>query len=271
MMEALPKYQANTVFLSDIHLGSASCHAESVNEFLQSIECKQLYLVGDIIDLWAIKRRRSGLCDDHLKVIKTLLSMARQGTEIYYITGNHDEGFRLFLKDYPFDKGLTNITLCNQHVYTSAAGLRYLVLHGDQFDKELQCHRWLNLLGDTIYGGLLRINRWWNKIRTRQGYGYWSLASAVKSKSARALQYIQDYEQAATTLAQRKGYDGIICGHIHIPADKQINGVHYLNTGDWQDSCSALIEHRDGSIELLCAQSWLRSRANSEVLLAQVI
>lgn len=271
MPYSAPKYRVNALFLSDLHLGTSSCHAESAMELLNSIDCRQLYLVGDILDLWVIKRRSLGLPEPHLQVIKKILSLARDGTEVIYITGNHDEGFRHVLKAYPFDYGLTNIKLCNRHDYVSRCGARYLVIHGDQFDKDVHCHPWLSWLGDSIYSALLRINHWWNKARTHKGHGYWSLASAVKSRSARALNYINDYELTASEFAKRKGYDGIICGHIHVPADKQLNDTHYLNTGDWQDSCSAVVEHCSGEFELLCAQSWLRSRANQEVLLARVV
>jgi len=270
-MSSITQYSVNTVFLSDLHLGSASCHAESINQFLQNVDCKKLYLVGDIIDFWAIKRRRVGLVDSHVDVIKTLLSKARQGTEVYYILGNHDEGFRALLKAYPFDHGLTNIKLCNHCDFVSALGKKYLVLHGDQFDKKIKCNPWLSYVGDTIYSGLIYVNHWWNKIRTKRGHGYWSLASAVKSKSPRALRYIRDYENAAILTAKRKGYDGILCGHIHIPADKKLDNIHYLNTGDWQDSCSAVVEHHNGELELIEAQDWLRSRANNEVFLARVV
>lgn len=264
-------YRINTLFLSDLHLGSSSCHAESINQLLCSIDCKTIYLVGDIVDFWAIKRRGVGLVESHVEVIKTLLIKARQGTKIHYVTGNHDDGLRSLLKAYPFEHGLTNINLCNQCNFISKSGKKYLVLHGDQFDNQLKCSPLINVLGDTIYDSLIYLNRLWNKARTKRGHGYWSLASAVKSKSSRARRYIQEFEQIATQMAKRKGYDGIICGHIHIPADKNLNDTHYLNTGDWQDSCSAIIEHENGELELLDGPNWLRSRANNEVFLARVV
>lgn len=264
------KYHVKTLFLSDIHLGTHSCHAEELLEFIDNIECKQLILVGDILDLWAIKRKRMGLKDAHVAIIERFLQLAKQGTEIIYITGNHDEGFRQVLKSYPFEHGLTNIKLCNRYVFRSSAGKNYVVVHGDQFDKDVRCHRLISWMGDTIYSSLLFANRWWNRIRIRHGHSYWSLASAVKSRSKKAMDYIAHYEQAAIQFAQRKEFDGIICGHIHVANNRVENGVHYLNTGDWQDSCTAIIEHNNGELELLNSPQWLRSRANDQVLLARV-
>ncbi|WP_133540927.1 UDP-2,3-diacylglucosamine diphosphatase [Idiomarina aquatica] len=137
-MHTIRPYRINTLFLSDLHLGSSSCHAESINQLLCSIDCKTIYLVGDIVDFWAIKRRGVGLVESHVEVIKTLLIKARQGTKIHYVTGNHDDGLRSLLKAYPFEHGLTNINLCNQCNFISKSGKKYLVLHGDQFDNQLK-------------------------------------------------------------------------------------------------------------------------------------
>lgn len=264
------QFVIDTLFLSDIHLGTVSCHAETLLEMLHAVHCKRIVLVGDIVDLWAIKAKRRGLCEQQLQVVKKLLSLARDGVEIIYIMGNHDAAFRKVLQDYPFDAGIANITMCNHYVFKTKNGQRYLAIHGDQFDGQVRCQRWLSALGDSIYSGLLVVNRWWNQRRSRQGRHYWSLAQAVKSKSARALQYIADYQAAATNFAKRKGFDGIICGHIHVAADMNLDGIHYLNTGDWQDSCTALVEHVDGELELLDVHSWLRSRTAEKTFLQVV-
>lgn len=257
----------DTLFLSDIHLGTVSCHAETLLELLSLTSCKRVVLVGDIIDLWAIKAKKRGLCERQLEVVKKLLGMARDGIEVVYVMGNHDAAFRQVLQDYPFDAGIANITLCNRYIHQSRDGQRFVVVHGDQFDNQVRCHRWLNRFGDTVYSGLLVANRWLNLRRSRQGQHYWSLAKAVKVKSARALRYIEDYQNAAVDYAFRKGFDGIICGHIHVPACTEINGIRYLNTGDWQDSCSAIVEHHNGAMELLEVHAWLRSRRSAKSLM----
>lgn len=272
LTQATPKTQfvIETLFISDIHLGTVSCHAETLVELLSVVRCKRIVLVGDIIDLWAIKAKRRGLCSAQLQVVKKLLSLARDGVEIIYIMGNHDAAFRKVLQDYPFDAGIANITMCNHYIFTAKNGQRYITIHGDQFDGQVRCQRWLSALGDSIYSGLLILNRWWNQRRTRHGHAYWSLAQAVKSKSARALRYITDYQAAATNYAKRKGFDGIICGHIHVAADLKLDGIHYLNTGDWQDSCTALVEHANGDLELFDVHSWLRSRSAEKTFLQSV-
>ncbi|MBY6064117.1 UDP-2,3-diacylglucosamine diphosphatase [Pseudidiomarina sediminum] len=248
----------DTLFLSDIHLGTISCHAETLLEFLDSVHCRRVVLVGDIVDLWSIKAKRRGLCEPQLQVVKKLLAMAREGIEIIYVMGNHDAGFRKVLADYPFDYGITNIKLCNQYVHETGLGKRFIVVHGDQFDNQVRCSRVLSSIGDGIYSALLLINRWWNRRRSHRGEHYFSLANAVKSRSGRALRYIHDYQQAAAEFAARKQFDGIICGHIHVAAMLEINDVSYLNTGDWQDSCTAIVEHLNGELELLEVPSWLR-------------
>lgn len=260
----------DTLFLSDIHLGTISCHAETLLEFLQMVHCRRVVLVGDIVDLWSIKAKRRGLCDAQLQVVKQLLAMAREGIEIVYVMGNHDAGFRKILADYPFDYGITNIKLCNQHVHQTRQGKRFIVVHGDQFDNQVRCPQLLSSLADSIYSGLLLVNRWWNRRRTHRGEHYFSLAKAVKSRSTRALRYIHDYQLAAADYAARKHFDGIICGHIHVPAMLEIDSVSYLNTGDWQDSCTAIVEHLNGELELLEVPAWLRSR-NAEKLLPQIV
>jgi len=264
------KPSVNTLFLSDIHLGSSTSHCELLLEFLKHIRFKKLVLVGDIIDLWAIRSKGQGLDESHIKVIRKLLKQAQEGVQVIYITGNHDGGLRQLLDDYPFDKGIVNIQLTNTYDYHALNGRRYIVMHGDQFDNQVRGHRLLNWVGDNIYEGLLKINRRFNRWRSRKGYVYWSLAKAVKSRSSQALKYVHRYQHAATAYAERKGYDGVICGHIHVPAERHFNNTHYLNTGDWQDSCSAIIEHENGDWELLDVPSWLNSQASIKQLKPRV-
>jgi UDP-2,3-diacylglucosamine pyrophosphatase LpxH len=238
------KQRVRTLWISDVHLGTRDCQAEHLSAFLKGYQADKVYLVGDIIDGW---KMRSGAYwpQAHTNVIRRLLTMSKRGTEVIYITGNHDEFLRRYSKLI-----LGNIQLVDEAVHVTVDGRRLLVIHGDQFDVITRYHRWLAFLGDSAYEFTLTLNRWLNHWRARYGYGYWSLSAYLKHKVKTAVSFISDFEQAIAHECVNRGLDGVVCGHIHHAEIRQVGGVEYLNCGDWVESCTALIEHLDGTIEL---------------------
>ena len=247
---AAQKTLHRSIFISDVHLGTKDCKAQELLEFFKFNRCEQLYLVGDIFDGW---RMRSGLYwhKSFNRVIRHILKLSKNGTPVYYITGNHDE----FLRKYA-NTAFDTIQLLNRATHISADNKRYLVIHGDQFEGVTRCSRLLKYIGDVGYEFLMMLNRGFNKARARCGYGYWSFAAFLKTHIHRARAYILDYEDAVAHGAQRQGYDGVICGHIHHAAKKDIRGITYLNTGDWVESCTAVVEDFEGKFSLI---HWLDS------------
>jgi UDP-2,3-diacylglucosamine pyrophosphatase LpxH len=234
------------LFLSDIHLGSRACQAERLLAFLKHYECRTIFLLGDIVDFWAL-RRVVYWPEAHNTVVQKLLRLARHGVEILYIPGNHDEA----LKSY-FDTSFGNVKLRKEYVHVAADGKRYALLHGDQYDQVTTCARWLSVLGDASYNMLVDLNRSlsWARRKLKLG-GHWSLADYAKRNIQGAASFISGFEVAVARHAKALAVDGVICGHIHTPAVKQLDGVVYLNCGDWVDSCTAIVEHLDGSMELV--------------------
>ncbi|MFP8966387.1 UDP-2,3-diacylglucosamine diphosphatase [Pokkaliibacter sp. CJK22405] len=240
-----PKKQVRTLWISDTHLGSKGCQAELLAEFLKSYECQQLYLVGDIIDGWRM-RKHLYWPQSHSNVLRRLLTLAKRGTRVVYITGNHDE----FLRRYsPLLFG--NIELADEAQYTSATGERWLITHGDLFDVITRYHRWIAFLGDSAYETSLVLNRWFNALRRRLGWGYWSLSAYLKHRVKKAVSFISDYEEALAHECRRRGFHGVICGHIHHAEMRKIGEVRYLNCGDWVESCTAMVEELDGTLRLI--------------------
>ncbi|MGE3773016.1 MAG: UDP-2,3-diacylglucosamine diphosphatase [Gammaproteobacteria bacterium] len=256
---AIPRLRYRTVFLSDVHLGFRGCSADYLLEFLDSVDCDTLYLVGDIIDLWQLKKRPSWP-QAHNEVLRTILGKAKHGTRVVYVPGNHDDPAR----DYV---GLSfgNIRIEREVVHTLANGERLLVLHGDEFDTVVQCSPWAAKCGAVLYAWLIELNHLVNWGRRRLGWPYWSLAAFLKHKVKNAVQYIGNYEAAVVHAARQRGVDGVVCGHIHRAEVAELRGLRYLNCGDWVESCTALAESRDGSIELL---HWLEIRAGRAAPLA---
>jgi UDP-2,3-diacylglucosamine pyrophosphatase LpxH len=237
------RYRA--VFLSDLHLGTRGCRSDFAADFLRRVECERLYLVGDIIDGWRL--RKSWYWDaDHDEVIRLILRMARQGTEVTYIPGNHDEVFRAWL-----GMEFAGVHLRREAVHEAADGRRFLVIHGDEFDGVIRYARFLALLGDWSYDLALRLNRWFNMARRHLGYPYWSLSQWLKRQVKEAVKAIDRFESALATEARRRGLDGMVCGHIHHAEMREVEGVLYMNDGDWVESCTALVEHADGRFELI--------------------
>jgi len=244
-IERLVPLRYRSIWISDVHLGFRGCQADFLLDFLQSTECRQLYLVGDIVDLWAMKKAVFWPQAQN-NVVRALLDKARNGTQVIYVPGNHDEAFR---EHCGIDFG--NVLVREEAVHETADGRRFLVIHGDRFDRVVQNGRWLAVLGSRLYDLLLGLNRRWNAVRRGMGLGYWSLAAFLKHKVKNAVNYIGNFEQAVAQEARRHGVDGMICGHIHHAEMRPIDGILYCNCGDWVESCTALVEHHDGRLELL--------------------
>jgi UDP-2,3-diacylglucosamine pyrophosphatase LpxH len=253
---ARPDYRS--VFISDTHLGTRGCRSDFLADFLRRTSCKHLFLVGDIIDGWRL--RKSWYWDDsHDDVLRQIVRQARAGTEVTYIPGNHDEMFRAWL---PLGLEIAGIRLRREAVHVTAAGKRLLVMHGDEFDSVVRYARFLAVLGDWAYTVALAFNRYFNAIRRRLGYPYWSLSAWLKRQVKEAVKAIDRFEAALAGEARRRGFDGVVCGHIHHAEMREVNGVLYINDGDWVESCTALVEHFDGRLEIL---EWAKLRSWSVI------
>jgi UDP-2,3-diacylglucosamine pyrophosphatase LpxH len=252
-------YHYRTIWLSDIHLGSPGCQASYLLEFLRVHRCDTLYLVGDILDGWHL-RKGWYWPQEHNDVVQKLLRLARKGTHVIYIPGNHDELTRQFI-------GLSfgGIQVREDAVHRTADGRRLWIAHGDLFDSVMQHARWLAHLGSWIYEWLLKLNRWVNHIRQRFGLPYWSMSQYLKHKAKHATNFINDFERVMTAEARRRGCDGVVCGHIHKPEIRTIDGILYCNDGDWVESLTALVETSDGELKLVHWRTRLPSGANAEL------
>ena len=237
------RYRA--VFISDLHLGTPGCQARALLAFLKAYPSDTLYLVGDIVDGWQL-RRKWYWPQSHNDVVQKLLRRARKGGRVIFVPGNHDEFARTFVGHH-----FGGIEVMDQAVHTTADGRQLWVVHGDYFDGVIQCAKWLAYLGDNLYEFTLRLNRHLNSVRARLGLPYWSLSAYLKHKVKTALNYVTDFEQAVAVEARRRGHDGVVCGHIHRAEMRHIDGTLYCNDGDWVESRTALVEHFDGHLELV--------------------
>ena len=238
-------FRFRTVILSDVHLGTPDCKADELCRFLKQVRCEKLILNGDIIDGWALRRGGKWL-PDHTRVIRMVLrKMEKEGTEVIYLRGNHDDILERFL---PLAVG--GLEVVKEHVYESLNGKKYLVVHGDGFDQVSTNYRWLARLGAVGYDWLLKFNRLYNWWREKRGKEFFSLSKAVKAKVKASVSFVGKYEEQLQELARSRGCHGIICGHIHTPADEQVGDIHYLNSGDWVESLTGIVEHADGGMEL---------------------
>jgi UDP-2,3-diacylglucosamine pyrophosphatase LpxH len=255
-----PHYRA--VFISDTHLGTRGCRTDFLADFLDRVSCDKLFLVGDIVDGWRL--RKSWYWDPmHDKVVRTILRHVRNGTQITYVPGNHDEMFRPWLPamaeaglaaqglHVPGGLEVAGITVQREAEHTTAKGLRMLIIHGDEFDGVMRYAKFLAILGDSAYTAALVLNRWFNVGRRWAGYPYWSLSQWLKQQVKGAVKAIDRFETALADEARRRGFDGVVCGHIHHAEMRMVNGVLYCNDGDWVESCTALVEHQDGRLELV--------------------
>ncbi len=240
-----PGSQYRAVFISDLHLGTPGCQAQALLAFLRSHQSEHLYLVGDIIDGWQL-RRRWFWPQAHNDVIQKILKRARKGCRVVFVPGNHDEFARHFVGHH-----FGGVVVEQEAVHTTADGKRLWVVHGDHFDGVIQCARWLAYLGDNLYELALRLNRHLNTWRARLGLPYWSLSQYLKLKVKTALNYVTQFEAAVAAEARRRGLDGVVCGHIHRAEMRMIDGTLYCNDGDWVESLTALVEHMDGRLEIV--------------------
>jgi len=234
-----------TLFLSDIHLGTRGCQAELLLDFFKHNESEELFLVGDIVDGWRLK---SGWYwpQAHNDVVQKFLRKVRKGTRVVFVPGNHDE----FARDFV---GLEfgGVEVEDHVLHKTADGKTFLIMHGDQFDVVVRHARWLAHLGDWAYDFAIWVNCWFNRARRQFGLPYWSFSQWAKLKVKNAVNFIGDFEKTLAAEARRRGVDGIVCGHIHHAAIREIDGVTYVNTGDFVESCTAIAEHFDGTLELI--------------------
>ncbi|MGD9471505.1 MAG: UDP-2,3-diacylglucosamine diphosphatase [Novosphingobium sp.] len=247
-----------TIWISDVHLGTRGCNADMLIDFLDSVDSEVMYLVGDIIDGWRLKKKFYWPAA-HNDIVWRILKRAKRGTRIVYIPGNHDEMFRQFT-------GLNfgGVEIRRAAFHTTADGRRLMVLHGDEFDTVMLAHRWLAFVGDAAYHLLMGLNRWVNAIRNRFDLPYWSLSKMAKHKVKNAVEFISRYEEVVSRAAAERGVDGVVCGHIHTAEIREFDGIEYYNDGDWVEGCTALVEHFDGRMEVLHWADEMRRRDEAQ-------
>ncbi|MGH1350443.1 MAG: UDP-2,3-diacylglucosamine diphosphatase [Methyloligellaceae bacterium] len=259
MEKATSEVHYRTLFISDIHLGTKDSQAEAFLDFFKHYSADKIYLVGDIVDFWKIQRRGAHWPQAQNDVVQKLLRAVRKGTEMVYIPGNHDEALRDYCGTH-----FGGIEIMLQDIHETADGKRYLIMHGDEFDVVVKYSKWLAHLGDWAYEVALRMNRYFNFFRRKTGRPYWSLSAFLKKKVKGAVNFIGDFENSLAREAQTQKVDGIICGHIHTAAMRDIKGVHYINTGDWVESCTAVGETFDGKFEMIDWMSEVETRHAQE-------
>jgi UDP-2,3-diacylglucosamine pyrophosphatase LpxH len=240
-----------TVWISDIHLGTRGCKSQFLLDFLKHTESEYLYLVGDIVDGWRMKKSWYWH-QTHNDVVQKLLRKARKGTHVIYVPGNHDEA----LRDYVGVR-FGDVQVLDEAEHLTRKGVRLWVVHGDAFDGVVRYARWLAILGDSAYTLTLALNHWFNQARLALGMPYWSLSAYLKGKVKNAVAYVDDFERAVAAETRRRGYDGVVCGHIHKAEMRDIDGILYCNDGDWVESATALVERLDGSLEIV---HWVEER-----------
>ncbi len=255
--------RVRTVWISDLHLGTPGCQARALLDFLREVECEQLFLVGDIVDGWQL-RRSWYWPQAHNDVVQKLLRKARKGTRVIYVPGNHDEFARKYLQH-----SFGGIEVAHEWIHETADGRKFWVTHGDLFDGVIQHAKWLAYVGDSLYEFTLKLNRHLNSLRARLGLPYWSLSKYLKLKVKRAVSFISEFEEALAREARKRGVQGVVCGHIHHAELRDIDGITYANDGDWVESLTALVEHPDGHLEIL---DWAeRQRAGAEQRTAEAL
>ncbi len=237
--------RVRATWISDVHLGSAGCQAGALIDFLRTVETDHLYLVGDIVDGWQL-RRQWHWPQPHNDVVQKLLRKVRKGTRVVYVPGNHDEFARRYV-GHEFG----GIAVVDDCIHETADGRRLWITHGDRYDAVIRCARWLAFTGDWFYERILTLNRAFNAVRRRLGLPYWSLSQYIKLKVKRAVSYIGEFEAVLAREAKRRGTHGVVCGHIHHAELRDIDGIVYANCGDWVESLTALVEHRDGRLEIV--------------------
>jgi len=247
-----------TIWISDIHLGTKGCNADMLIDFLDSTDSETMYLVGDIIDGWRLKKKFYWP-PAHNDIVWRILKRARRGTRIVYIPGNHDEMFRQFAG---LDFGGVEIRRAAFH--KTADGRKLMVLHGDEFDGVMLAHRWLAFVGDALYTLMMGLSNWVNVVRRQLGLPYWSLSKMAKHKVKNAVEFICEYEKVVARAAAARKVDGVVCGHIHTAEFREFDGIEYWNDGDWVEGCNALVEHADGRMEILHWADEMAARAAAQ-------
>ena len=248
-----------SIFVSDIHFGTRDCKADQLNNFLKHNTCETLYLVGDIIDVWKITQNKWRWKQSHSNAIRRILGHAKRGTRVVYVAGNHDEFLRPLIQ-YGFSFG--RVEIVNQCEHIGRDGKHYLVTHGDLFDGITKLAPWLVFLGDKAYDFVLKLNSSFNAVRHRLGFGYWSLSRFLKHKVKTSANFIFQFERNLAAYCRKRGFDGVICGHIHHAEIRDIDGITYMNDGDWVESMTALVEHHSGKWEII---TWTRERDNVDL------
>jgi UDP-2,3-diacylglucosamine pyrophosphatase LpxH len=256
-----PRRRYRTIFISDVHLGTRGCNDRLLIDFLDHVDSEMLYLVGDIIDGWRMKKRYYWP-ERHNAIVRRLMKRAKRGTEVIYIPGNHDEMFRQFS-----GMNFGGVQIRNQAIHTTADGRRLLIIHGDEFDAVVMAHKWLAFAGDAAYEFLMKLNVVVNTVRRRFGLPYWSLSKHAKHKVKNAVEFISRFEEAVAHEAKTKNVNGVVCGHIHTAEVRQYSDVTYYNDGDWVEGCTALVEHFDGRMEILHWADEIAARITPEPLL----
>lgn len=253
-----PTRHYRTIWVSDLHLGTKGAQAAHFLDFMKRHESDTLYLVGDIVDGWQL-RKHWYWTRAHNDIIQKLLRKAHKGTDVVYIPGNHDEAAREYVG---LDFG--GIRVLRECEHRTADGRRLWIIHGDEYDGVMQHAKWLAHVGDTLYQFAITLNTQLNKIRTRFGKPYWSLSQYLKYKVKNVVSFITEFETLLTDEAKKRGYDGVVCGHIHHAEIKRYDGIEYYNCGDWVESLTALVEHEDGRIELIDWSQVIRQTADHE-------
>ncbi len=244
---ATPRTRYRAVFISDLHLGSVSCNARAIQAFLYQLDCQYLYLVGDIMDMW-VSRKKGKWQQEHTNVVRTILGKAKYGTQVYLTPGNHDSEFR---RMNGVDFG--NIYIDHEFSHETLKGLKLWVIHGDYLDRSVTTLKWLAYLGAWLHEGMSGFNVFWNRIREKVGLKPSDFSSNAKKRVKSFIQYFTNFDDRIAVDAKNGGYDGVVCGHIHKPAFEvhEETGALYINTGDWMTHCTALVEHMDGTLELI--------------------
>ncbi|MEM8800314.1 MAG: UDP-2,3-diacylglucosamine diphosphatase [Pseudomonadota bacterium] len=243
-----------SIWISDVHLGTKGCRADMLLDFLKHNESEYMYLVGDIVDGWRLKKSWYWTSDFN-DVIRRVLKSAKKGTKVIYVPGNHDEALRKFL-----NVNLAGVTVTREAIHETADGRKLLVLHGDEFDGVVRYAKWLAFLGDASYHLLLELNHYVNWVRRKLNLSYWSLSAYLKGRVKNAVEYICRFEDAVAQAAKDRGVDGVICGHIHFAEIKPMGDVTYYNDGDWVESCTALVEEHDGTMKILYWADEIKAR-----------
>src|SRR5882724_6365808 len=259
------RHRYRSVWISDLHIGTPGFQADALLDFLKHVHSDHLFLVGDIIDGWQL-RRSWYWPQSHNDVVQKLLRKARKGTQVIFIPGNHDEFARRYVGN-----NFGGIDVANDWVHRTADGRLLWVMHGDLFDGVVQCAKWLAHVGDSLYEFTLKLNRHLNSLRARMGLPYWSLSKYLKLKVKRAVSYVGDFENAVAREARKRGMHGVVCGHIHHAELRDIDGIVYANDGDWVESLTALAEHADGRLEIIDWAAEMRGREDLASLRAEAL